>query len=68
MCVIIIALLNGLDVNYFIRLLQVRVASNSRNSAWAAFDGRNRREIKQGDRLAVRVLCHRTIIQCCGGL
>ena len=31
-------------------LLQVRVAANSRNSAWAAYDGRNRREIKQGDR------------------
>ena len=29
---------------------QVRVAANSRNSAWAAYDGRNRREIKQGDR------------------
>ena len=30
--------------------VQVRVAANSRNSAWAAYDGRNRREIKQGDR------------------
>lgn len=29
---------------------QVRVAANGRNSAWAAYDGRNRREIKQGDR------------------
>ena len=44
------------------------MAANSRNSAWAAFDGRNRREIKQGDRLAVRVQCHRTTIQCCGGI
>ena len=26
------------------------MAANSRNSAWAAYDGRNRREIKQGDR------------------
>lgn len=31
-------------------ILQVRVAPSSRNSAWAAFDGRNRKEIKQGDR------------------
>ena len=36
-----------------VSLFQVRVAANSRNSAWAAYDGRNRREIKQGDRFAV---------------
>ena len=30
--------------------VQIRVAPQSRNSAWVAFDGRNRQEIKQGDR------------------
>ena len=33
------------------------MAANSRNSAWAAYDGRNRREIKQGDR-SVLVIVH----------
>jgi NAD+ kinase len=33
--------------------MTVRVAANSRNSAWAAYDGRNRREIKQGDSVVV---------------
>ena len=35
-------------------LLQVQVAPSSRNSVWAAFNGRNRREIKQGDRSGAR--------------
>jgi NAD+ kinase len=33
--------------------MTVRVAANSRNSAWAAYDGRNRREVKQGDSVVV---------------
>ena len=41
-------------------MLQVRVAPSSRNSAWAAFDGRNRREIKQGDRSGAKGHYHIT--------
>lgn len=33
--------------------ITIRVAPLSRNSAWVAFDGRNRQEIKQGDSVTV---------------
>jgi len=33
--------------------ISIRVAPQSRNSAWVAFDGRNRQEIKQGDSVTV---------------
>jgi NAD+ kinase len=33
--------------------ISVRVSANSRNSAWVAFDGRNRQEIFQGDSVVV---------------
>ncbi len=34
----------------FVCFPQIKVAPGSRNSAWVSFDGRNRQEIKQGDR------------------
>eukprot|EP00127_Corallochytrium_limacisporum_P006189 Clim_evm6s221 gene=Clim_evmTU6s221 len=35
--------------------LEVLVPSESRNTAWVSFDGRNRRELRQGDAVYVRV-------------
>lgn len=39
-------------------LIKVRVAPESRNTAWVAFDGRNRQEILQGDRqvLVIKII------------
>lgn len=34
----------------FCFLIQIMVASDSRNTAWVSFDGRNRQEISHGDR------------------
>ena len=54
---------NLLIFEYIIFLyLKIRVAPDSRSTAWVAFDGRNRQEIKPGDRyyrvLMIKVLTH----------
>ena len=41
----------------FVCFPQIKVAPGSRNSAWVSFDGRNRQEIKQGDRYEPLINC-----------